>query len=66
MARSRKPGADSAGAVLSRTRKEYTGTLCEDVLPDSGVTDLSVYDRVPGPNGCGFQHSPELPGYVQR
>ena len=30
--------------------REYTGNtlLCEDVLVDSGVTDLSVYDCVPG------------------
>ena len=52
MKRSRKPEvyADAAYAVLSRPAREYTGKhlLCEDVLLDSGVTDLSVYDCVPG------------------
>ena len=51
MARSRKPEvyADAAYAVLTRP-SSYTGNslLCEDVLLDSGVTDLSVYDCVPG------------------
>ena len=52
MKRSRKPAvyADAAYAVLSRPAREFTGQtlLCEDVLLDSGVTDLSVYDCVPG------------------
>jgi len=52
MKRSRKPEvyADAAYAVLSRPAREYTGQtlLCEDVLLDSGVTDLSVYDCIPG------------------
>lgn len=52
MKRSRKPEvyADAAYAVLSRPARTYTGQslLCEDVLLDSGVTDLSVYDCVPG------------------
>jgi citronellol/citronellal dehydrogenase len=52
MKRSRKPAvyADAAYAVLSRPAAEFTGQtlLCEDVLLDSGVTDLSVYDCVPG------------------
>ena len=52
MKRSRKPEvyADAAYAVLSRPAREYTGQtlLCEDVLLDSGVTDLSVYDCMPG------------------
>lgn len=52
MSRSRKPAvyADSAYAVMSRPAREFTGNtlLCEDVLLDSGVTDLSVYDCVPG------------------
>jgi NAD(P)-dependent dehydrogenase (short-subunit alcohol dehydrogenase family) len=51
MARSRKPEvySDAAYAVLTRP-SSYTGNslLCEDVLLDSGVTDLSVYDCVPG------------------
>jgi citronellol/citronellal dehydrogenase len=52
MARSRKPEvyADAAYEVMSRPAREYTGQslLCEDVLLASGVTDLSVYDCVPG------------------
>jgi citronellol/citronellal dehydrogenase len=52
MKRSRKPEvyADAAYAVLSRPAATFTGNtlLCEDVLLDSGVTDLSVYDCVPG------------------
>ena len=52
MARSRKPEvyADAAYEVMRRPAREYTGQslLCEDVLVDSGVTDLSVYDCVPG------------------
>ena len=52
MARSRKPDvyADAAYAVLNKPATEYTGNtlLCEDVLLESGVTDLSVYDCVPG------------------
>ncbi|MBU3751344.1 MAG: NAD(P)-dependent oxidoreductase [Mycobacterium sp.] len=52
MKRSRKPEvyADAAYAVLSRPAAEFTGQslLCEDVLLDSGVADLSVYDCVPG------------------
>jgi citronellol/citronellal dehydrogenase len=69
MARSRKPEvyADAAYAVLSRPAREYTGQalLCEDVLLDSGVTDLSVYDCVPGFElGLDFWvDSPNPPGY---
>src|SRR5579875_1164775 len=52
MARARKPEvyADAAYVILNKPSKEYTGNtlLCEDVLLDSGVTDLSVYDCVPG------------------
>jgi len=52
MARSRKPDvyADAAYAMLTRPAGSYTGNsaLCEDVLLESGVTDLSVYDCVPG------------------
>ncbi|MFV8229985.1 SDR family oxidoreductase [Mycolicibacterium peregrinum] len=51
MARSRKPEvyADAAYAILTKP-SSYTGNmlLCEDVLLESGVTDLSVYDCVPG------------------
>ncbi len=52
MARARKPEvyADAAYAVLSKPSREFTGQslLCEDVLLASGVTDLSVYDCLPG------------------
>lgn len=52
MARSRKPEvyADAAYAVLTQPASSYTGRslLCEDVLVESGVSDLSVYDCVPG------------------
>lgn len=52
MARARKPEvyADAAYAILTRPATSYTGNslLCEDVLVESGVTDLSVYDCVPG------------------
>ena len=71
MKRSRKPEvyADAAYAVLSRPAKSYTGhtLLCEDVLLESGVTDLSVYDCVPGFElGLDFWvDSPNPPGYQQ-
>jgi citronellol/citronellal dehydrogenase len=52
MKRSRKPEvyADAAYAVLSKPARDYTGQtlLCEDVLVADGVSDLSVYDCVPG------------------
>ena len=70
MARSRKPAvyADSAYAVMSRPATEFTGNtlLCEDVLLDSGVADLSVYDCVPGAElGVDFWiESPNPPGYT--
>ena len=70
MARSRKPEvyADAAYAVLSRPAAEFTGQalLCEDVLLDSGVTDLSIYDCVPGSElGVDFWvDSPNPPGYA--
>ena len=37
-------------AALNKPAREFTGNslLCEDVLVDSGVTDLSVYDCIPG------------------
>lgn len=69
MKRSRKPEvyADAAYAVMSRPAAEFTGNtlLCEDVLLDSGVTDLSVYDCVPGFElGVDFWvDSPNPPGY---
>ncbi len=47
MARSRKPEvvADSAYAILTQPARECTGNffLCEDVLAEEGVTDLSRY-----------------------
>ena len=47
MAASRKPEvvADSAYAILTRPSRECTGNffLCEDVLAEEGVTDLSPY-----------------------
>jgi len=71
MARARKPEvyADAAYVVVNKPAKEYTGNsvLCEDVLVESGVTDLSVYDCVPG-SDLGVDlwvQSPNPPGYVQ-
>ncbi|MBS9534838.1 NAD(P)-dependent oxidoreductase [Mycobacterium sp. M1] len=71
MARSRKPDvyADAAYAVLTKPAAEYTGhaLLCEDVLLASGVTDLSVYDCVPG-SDLGVDlwvDTVNPPGYVQ-
>jgi citronellol/citronellal dehydrogenase len=47
MKRSRKPEiyADAAYAILTRPSREYTGNLalCEDVLAEEGVTDLTGY-----------------------
>ncbi|BBX21760.1 short chain dehydrogenase [Mycolicibacter terrae] len=52
MARARTPDvyADAAYAIVTRPAGSYTGNslLCEDVLLESGVSDLSVYDCVPG------------------
>jgi citronellol/citronellal dehydrogenase len=52
MARARRPEiyADAAYAVLNRPARECTGNafLCEDVLVEEGVTDLSAYSYVPG------------------
>ncbi len=70
MARSRKPSvySDAAYVVLNKPAAEYTGNtlLCEDVLLESGVTDLSVYDCVPG-SELGVDlwvDSPNPPGYT--
>ncbi|MBO0677643.1 NAD(P)-dependent oxidoreductase [Mycolicibacterium sp. S2-37] len=72
MARSRKPEvyADAAYAVVTKPAREYTGQslLCEDVLLDAGVTDLSVYDCVPG-SDLGVDlwvDTPNPPGYPGR
>ena len=69
MARARKPDvyADAAYAVLSKPAS-YTGhsLLCEDVLLESGVTDLSTYDCVPG-SDLGVDlwvDTPNPPGYT--
>jgi citronellol/citronellal dehydrogenase len=52
MARARRPEvyADAAYAVLTRPARACTGNafLCEDVLAEEGVTDLSPYAYVPG------------------
>ncbi|MBS1694384.1 MAG: NAD(P)-dependent oxidoreductase [Actinobacteria bacterium] len=70
MARARKPEvyADAAYAVLNKPARDYTGQtlLCEDVLLESGVEDLSVYDCVPG-SELGVDlwvDSPNPPGYA--
>jgi citronellol/citronellal dehydrogenase len=44
--------ADAAYVVLNKPAREFTGNslLCEDVLLSSGVTDLSLYNCVPGAN----------------
>ena len=71
MARARTPDvyADAAYAIMTKPATEYTGNslLCEDVLVDSGVTDLSVYDCVPG-SDLGVDlwvDTVNPPGYVQ-
>ncbi len=70
MKRSRKPEvyADAAYVILNKPAS-YTGNtlLCEDVLVESGVTDLSVYDCVPGSDlGVDFWvESANPPGYTQ-
>jgi citronellol/citronellal dehydrogenase len=52
MARARRPElyADAAYAILTRPSRECTGNtyLCEDVLGEEGVTDLSGYSYVDG------------------
>jgi citronellol/citronellal dehydrogenase len=52
MARARRPEvyADAAYAILNRPARECSGNafLCEDVLVEEGVTDLSAYSYVPG------------------
>ncbi|WP_409434802.1 SDR family oxidoreductase [Mycobacterium sp. SMC-14] len=71
MARARTPDvyADAAYAIVTKPATSYTGNslLCEDVLLDSGVTDLSVYDCVPG-SDLGVDlwvDTVNPPGYVQ-
>jgi citronellol/citronellal dehydrogenase len=52
MARARRPEvyADAAYAILNRPAHECTGNafLCEDVLVEEGVTDLSPYSYIAG------------------
>jgi citronellol/citronellal dehydrogenase len=71
MARARKPEvyADAAYAIITRPADTYTGKslLCEDVLLEAGVNDLSVYDCVPG-SDLGVDlwvDTVNPPGYVQ-
>jgi citronellol/citronellal dehydrogenase len=69
MGRARTPDvyADAAYVVLNKPAGSFTGRslLCEDVLVDSGVTDLSVYDCVPGAElGVDlWVDTPNPPGY---
>ncbi|EID14026.1 short chain dehydrogenase [Mycobacterium xenopi RIVM700367] len=69
VARSRKPEvyADAAYVILNKPAAEFTGhtLLCEDVLVDAGVTDLSVYDCTPGGNLQVdlWVETPNPPGY---
>ncbi|GAT12283.1 NAD(P)-dependent oxidoreductase [Mycolicibacterium novocastrense] len=70
MGRARKPDvyADAAYVILNKPAREYTGQtlLCEDVLLESGVNDLSVYDCVPGAElGVDlWVDTPNPPGYA--
>ena len=71
MSRARKPEvySDAAYVILNKPSREYTGNtlLCEDVLVDSGVKDLSVYDCIPGSKlGVDFWvDGVNPPGYKQ-
>jgi len=71
MGRARKPGvyADAAYTIFNKPAREYTGQslLCEDVLLDNGVTDLSVYDCVPGSDLAVdlWVDTPNPHGYIQ-
>ncbi|CAN5810969.1 NAD(P)-dependent oxidoreductase [soil metagenome] len=71
MGRARRPEvySDAAYVIFNKAASEYTGNsvLCEDVLVDSGVTDLSVYDCRPG-SELGLDlwvRDANPPGYVQ-
>ena len=57
-----------APVIFTKPAREYTGNsvLCEDVLVESGVTDLSNYDCVPG-SELGVDlwvETPNPPGYT--
>jgi citronellol/citronellal dehydrogenase len=70
--RARKPAvyADAAYEIINRPAGEYTGNtvLCEDVLVESGVTDLSIYDCVAGSELALdlWVESPNPPAYASR
>lgn len=71
MAQARKPDvyADAAYVIVNKPAADYTGNsvLCEDVLVESGVTDLSTYDCTPG-SDLGLDlwvDAPNPPGYTQ-
>src|SRR6201996_3756723 len=72
MGRARKPEvySDAAYVILNKPAREYTGNmlLCEDVLVESGVKDLSVYDCIPGSKlGVDFWvDGVNPPGYTQQ
>jgi citronellol/citronellal dehydrogenase len=70
MGRARKPEvySDAAYVILNKPARDYTGhsLLCEDVLVESGVRDLSVYDCIPG-SELGVDlwvETPNPPGYT--
>jgi citronellol/citronellal dehydrogenase len=71
MKRARKPEvyADAAYVILNKPAAEYTGhsLLCEDVLVESGVSDLSVYECTPGADlGVDlWVDGPNPPGYAR-
>jgi len=64
-----QPGVDRRRGQRWCAGEDTGQTLpCEDVLLESGVTDLSVYDCVPGSEleVDLWVESPNPPGYVQR
>lgn len=71
MRRSRKTEvySDAAYAIFTRPASQYTGRslLCEDVLLESGVTDLSAYNCTPGSTDLAVDlwvDSANPPGYT--
>jgi citronellol/citronellal dehydrogenase len=71
MARARKVEvySDAAYVILNKPASGYTGNsvMCEDVLLESGIDDLSIYDCVPGSELAVdfWVDSPNPPGYKQ-
>jgi citronellol/citronellal dehydrogenase len=70
LAIAKKVAADGANVALVAKTASHTGhsLLCEDVLLESGVTNLSVYDCVLGAE-LGLDlwvDSPNPPGYAPR